>query len=294
VRLRVFVFALVSLSILPAFSGQVPLTVKEISLMLRTGYSSDAVLKELSVRHFADAIDASNQTLLQHSGASPALIDALRNGSFSLSPEKATAAQQRIAELDRRQQAEGERLRFNTLYRDQLTQSRSGGVIKAPDSAHNTVRDLVKDDLVSCQHGSLSHFDDASLESKKLIGLYFSAHWCGPCRKFTPALVDYYNRVAPQHPEFEVIFVSSDKSQPAMEAYMREANMPWPAIDFQKIAGKAEVNKYAGRGIPCLVVIDETGKVVSNSYQGSTYVGPQKVLADLDGIFARGAVAQAH
>lgn len=79
-----------------------------------------------------------------------------------------------------------------------------------------------------------------------------------------------------------------------MEKYMREANMPWPAIDFQKIAGKETIRKYAGRGIPCLVLIDSTGKVVSNSFEGSNYVGPKKVLADLDKIFTSGSVAQAR
>src|SRR6202035_597499 len=116
------------------------------------------------------------------------------------------------------------------------------------------------------RNGALGHFDDEVLASKKLIGLYFSAHWCGPCRKFTPELVDYYNRMAPQHPEFEIIFVSDDKSSAGMETYMREASMPWPAIDFQKISAATEIKKYAGRGIPCLVLVDSNGKVVSNSY----------------------------
>src|SRR6266849_7468987 len=93
------------------------------------------------------------------------------------------------------------------------------------------------------------------LEKKKLIALYFSAHWCAPCRKFTPELVEYYNRVATQHPEFEIVFVSFDKSQFAMETYMREANMPWPAVDFPKIGGKEAIRKYAGDGIPCLVLV---------------------------------------
>ncbi len=26
----------------------------------------------------------------------------------------------------------------------------------------------------------------ATLASKKVIGIYFSAHWCPPCRGFTP------------------------------------------------------------------------------------------------------------
>ena len=69
--------------------------------------------------------------------------------------------------------------------------------------------------------------------------------------------------------------------------------MPWPAIDFQKVANKAAINKYAGNGIPDLVLLDASGKVVSDSYAGKEYLGPQKVLADLDQIFAGGGrVAQ--
>ena len=30
--------------------------------------------------------------------------------------------------------------------------------------------------------------DTATLANKKTICLYFSAHWCGPCRGFTPKL----------------------------------------------------------------------------------------------------------
>lgn len=291
-RVRSLVFWLVSLPALSGLAGTLPLTVKEISLMLRTGYSNDAILKELSARHFADAVDAATEKSLQQNGASSDLINALKKGTFSLSSEQTALAQQQLTDAAKRREAEGERLRYNTLYRDKVVQERSGGVIKAPAGGHNVIHDLVKDDLVSWQRGSVAHFDDSTLENKKLIGLYFSAHWCGPCRKFTPDLVAYYNRVIPEHPEFEIIFVSSDKSSFGMETYMRETNMPWPAIEFQKIAGKSEIMKYAGSGIPCLVLVDETGKIISNSFEGSTYVGPKKVLSDLDGIFSRGSIAQ--
>ena len=34
----------------------------------------------------------------------------------------------------------------------------------------------------------------ADLEGK-VIGIYFSAHWCPPCRGFTPKLVEWYGKV---------------------------------------------------------------------------------------------------
>ena len=251
-------------------------------------------MKDLSVRHFADNFGGTEEHLLQQSGASADLLDALRQGTYSLSAEQTAAAKQKMADLTKKETAEGERLRYNTLYRDQVAHTQEGGVVKfTTPSGPNLIHDLVKDQLVSWQNGGVSHFDDSKLDSKKLIGLYFSAHWCGPCRKFTPELVDYYNRTAPQHPEFEIIFVSDDKSASGMETYMRETNMPWPAIDFQKLSAAREIKKYAGNGIPCLVLVDSNGKVISNSYDGSNYVGPKKVLTDLDAIFAKGTLAQA-
>ena len=271
----------------------VPLTVKDISLMLRTGYSNEAVLHELSVRHFADTCDESAKKMLTQSGASPALISALNSGNYAVPAEEAARAQEQIvAESKRRAAVAEESRKFDTLYQHQLAQKRLAA--PAPQVATgNALYPLLKGDLIYWKNGTVNRFDDEALEKKKLIALYFSAHWCPPCRKFTPQLVDYYNRVAPQHPEFEIIFVSNDRSQFGFETYLKEAQMPWPAVDFQKVANKAAINKYAGNGIPDLVLLDASGKVVSDSYAGKEYLGPQKVLADLDQIFAGGGrVAQ--
>jgi len=272
-------------SILVARAAQLPLTIKEISLMLRSGYSSNAVLQELSIRYFAEKLDVEKEKTLLHAGASAELIAALKSGTYSLSPEQMTIAQRQIADQAKRRAAEAERSQqFDRLYQSQMARERAAARPQAPNA--NAIRELVKGDLVSLHNGALGHFDDEALGKKKLIALYFSAHWCAPCRKFTPELVEYYNRVATQHPEFEIVFVSFDKSQFAMETYMREANMPWPAIDFPKLQGKDAIRKYAGDGIPCLVLVDATGKVISSTYAGAQYLGPAKVLGDLDAIFA--------
>jgi nucleoredoxin len=34
---------------------------------------------------------------------------------------------------------------------------------------------------------------DQALSSKKVVLFYFSAHWCPPCRAFTPLLKDFYD-----------------------------------------------------------------------------------------------------
>jgi len=271
----VFVFA--------ALAGQLALTVSEIGLMLRSGYSSSAIMQELSKRHFADAIDETKETTLVKAGASAELIASLKSGIYSLSPEKIAAVQQEMASQEQRhaEQAEATR-KSEAAYQARLIRERSAKPTNLNAGGTDAVLQFLKNDLVQLHNGTVAHADETALASKKLIAFYFSAEWCGPCRKFTPQLVDYYKRVAPDHPEFEVVFYSRDRSLFAMEKYMQEQNMPWLAIDYSKLKEKEALAKSAGNGIPSLVLVDSTGKVISSSQD----VGPQKVLADIDAIFA--------
>nr|KAJ0215262.1 hypothetical protein LSAT_V11C300112340 [Lactuca sativa] len=51
--------------------------------------------------------------------------------------------------------------------------------------------------------------DNTKVEVSDLVGkhvlLYFSAHWCPPCRAFTPKLVETYHEIKNKHNNFEVI-----------------------------------------------------------------------------------------
>jgi len=85
----------------------------------------------------------------------------------------------------------------------------------------------------------------------RFVGLYFSAHWCPPCRGFTPMLKAFYEAHA-ESSNFEIVFVSSDKSDAEFEKYY--AGMPWKALPFHKrdikdrISKKLKVWGY-GRGL---------------------------------------------
>jgi nucleoredoxin len=284
-RLLCLLILLVSASL--GFAGVLPpLTVKEVSLMLRSGYPSPAVEKELAERHFHKSLDASGEKDLIQAGASPALIAQLKSGAFAIPATEVAAVEAELAAKRQRRAAEIEESRKrDTLYQAQLAEAR-----KAPPPTAavpgNNIASLVKGDLVNSRNGVLHPYVDAEFEKKKVIALYRSAHWCGPCRQFTPKLVAYYNRVAAAHPEFEVLFVSDDKSASAMEGYMREDQMPWPALSYAKVAGNQSLTKYFGDSIPCLVVVDANGKIISDTYAGGNYRGPEAVLADLDRLFA--------
>jgi nucleoredoxin len=274
-----------------------PLTLKEVSLMLRSGYSSEAVQQEISVRRLAETCDAAAEKTLRDAGAAPALIDAIKSGSYAVSPAEAHQTQDELAAQAAKRAQDTEQFRkLDTLYQDKLRQARASVPSKSekPPALVDHPLDQLKDDMVFLKNSGLARFNDEMFPKKKLIALYFSAYWCGPCRKFTPQLVEFYNRVAPQHPEFEIVFVSYDRSSMAMEDYMRETKMPWPAIDYAKLSAKEALKKYAGKGIPCLVLLDDSGKVISDTYVGGKSVGPEKVLADMNAILTKtptGAIA---
>jgi nucleoredoxin len=273
-----------------------PMTSNEVGLMLRMGYSSRTILEELARRRFSDTLDAAKEMQLIRAGASAELIGALRSGRYTVSPEEAARAEQERKERTSQRAAEAEESRHSdTLFQEQLARDRAAETVRQQVDQQMMYQQL-KGELVQWHNGTVDRFDDAALESKKLFLLYFSAHWCAPCRKFTPHLVSYYNDKAPKHPEFELIFISRDKSSFGMETYLREMNMPWPALDYSKINGKAAINRYAGPGIPDLVLVDNSGKVISDSFRGNQYLGPDKVLHDLDAMWSKdpNRVAQSH
>jgi thiol-disulfide isomerase/thioredoxin len=43
-------------------------------------------------------------------------------------------------------------------------------------------------------------------------GSSLAAHWCPPCRGFTPKLADYYRKVTGDDKNLEIVYVSFDRS----------------------------------------------------------------------------------
>merc|ERR1719473_499119 len=95
-----------------------------------------------------------------------------------------------------------------------------------------------------------------------VIGIYFSAHWCPPCRGFTPKLVETYSALQAAGKQLEIVFVSSDRSRGEFVEYYR--TMPWLAIDPADKRKGALSSLFDVSGIPTLVLLDAaTGAVLT-------------------------------
>merc|ERR1711939_503298 len=94
------------------------------------------------------------------------------------------------------------------------------------------------------------------------VGLYFSAHWCGPCRGFTPKLAEIYTDLVAAGKSLEIVFVSSDRDEKSFDDYFKE--MPWLALPYAKRTEKELLSDTFGvSGIPSFVVLRPDGTVLS-------------------------------
>ena len=138
------------------------------------------------------------------------------------------------------------------------------------NAEEKSVVDFFPDKLVDANGKKVSR---DSLKGK-VVGIYFSAHWCPPCRLFTPSLVKFRNK---NKNAFEVVFVSLDNSPEEKKEYMRGEKMKWPTIQgIRSKEGNELAQKFRVEGIPALIIIGPDGRPITPD-------GRQHVTADPNG-----------
>jgi len=145
----------------------------------------------------------------------------------------------------------------SSTFADAPQQQPAPNIQQAAQPRQYNLQELIGENLVDAEGKPV---DPASLKGK-MVGIYFSAHWCPPCRLFTPKLVEFRNKIAK---DFEVVFVSSDRDEGSMQAYMKETGMPWPALPFGSEKKASISNAFAVSGIPFLVVLNDKGLRVAD------------------------------
>jgi len=92
------------------------------------------------------------------------------------------------------------------------------------------------------------------------VALYFSAHWCPPCRRFTPQLAARAGELRDSGAKLAIVFVSGDEDEDKMKAYHSEEMPAFLAVPFADEKRREALNSACGvNGIPSLLLCSAPG-----------------------------------
>ena len=100
----------------------------------------------------------------------------------------------------------------------------------------------------------------------KVVLVDFWATWCGPCVAELPNVLKAYEKYHAKG--FEVIGISLDKDETALNSFIKKKNMPWP----QYFDGQGWQNKLAAKygitSIPATYLLNGEGKIIGQDLRG--------------------------
>ncbi len=112
-------------------------------------------------------------------------------------------------------------------------------------------------------------FDQGSLKGKVVL-VDFWATWCGPCRAELPNVRKYYDKYHDKG--FEVVGVSLDQDAKPLKKFIEDEKIPWLILFPQEKKDQSWNNPlavyYGVNGIPCLILTNQKGEVVSLNVRG--------------------------
>jgi nucleoredoxin len=272
---------LLLLSVIDAIAAA-PMTLKELEFLIRQKTPDAEIVAQVQKRRLMVPLDSATAGALKERGASEALIKSVSAPELAVSPEQALAERQRQTV----QKAEAERaLAEDAAAAAALEEHRRQ--LAGVNASRGRMADILDGKLVKLNGDQLVPVSARDLSHVRVFGLYHSAMWCGPCRKFTPTLVAAYKRLKQQYgDQFELIFVSHDRDVFNMQNYMKTDGMPWPAVRYG--VQVEQLKRYSPDGIPWLVALNSAGEPMTKNGLDRKFIDPNHILTAIEEMLARG------
>lgn len=119
-------------------------------------------------------------------------------------------------------------------------------VMPAPDGTSLALSDVVK--------------------NNKLTLVDFWATWCAPCRAEMPNVISIYEQYKDKG--LEVVGISFDKDETRWKDYLKDNNIKWKNMSDLKHWQSEAGRLYGVNSIPHVMLIDQSGKIVSRGLHG--------------------------
>jgi thiol-disulfide isomerase/thioredoxin len=119
--------------------------------------------------------------------------------------------------------------------------------------------------------------DLAKLKGKVVL-VDFWATWCAPCVAEVPKVVETYGKLHPKG--FEIIGISFDQEQEALEQFVKRKQMPWPQYFDGEGWGNKFGREYGISGIPAMWLVDKKGNLRDLNAREDLAGKVEKLLAE--------------
>jgi thiol-disulfide isomerase/thioredoxin len=274
--------ALPLLLLLGLGAAAAPMTVKELEFLVRQRTPDAQVIAEVQKRRLMTPLSASFIQTLKQSGASEALVKAITAPEVTVSPEEAALELQRQM-VQRAQTAQA--LAQDAAAAAALDEHRRK--VAGVNASRGKMAGFLEGKLVKLDGDQFTPVSGRDVSNVRVFGIYHSAMWCAPCRKFTPKLVTAYKSLKQRFgDQFEIILVSHDNDEFNMKNYMKTDGMPWPAVRFGTQV--EELKRYEPNGIPWLVAINSAGEPMTKNGLDRKYINPEAILGAIEELLAKG------
>ncbi len=134
----------------------------------------------------------------------------------------------------------------------------------------NPIVKFLGDSLVAFRSDAVIPQSSSQLLGKKFVAFYFASRASTDCKAFTEKLKNFYSSHRIDSGKFEIVLVPTDRTAGETAYQMREAEMPWLAVNYSRqeiVAGLRQ--QFGGTQVPNLVVLDDNGALVLGGASGN-------------------------